>query len=206
MSLSESTMITDGRQKVAKNPELVIFCGPMWGSKTSRLIASIERLKLQGRNVQVYKPAMDSRFSESHICTHSGAKWPARCVTSGKCILNHLESIPDDVDTVAIDEAFMIDGVAPAVYQIIRRGISVLVATLDLSAKCKPFDEVSELLPFATRVEKCPAVCPVCGNDAFYTAKLVDDDKLIEIGGKNLYEPRCFRHHPIMCNPNLVVG
>jgi thymidine kinase len=149
---------------------------------------------------------MDSRYEESQICTHSGAKWPARCVTSGKSILNHLHDLQNDVDVVAIDEAFMIDGVAPAVRQIIKNGTSVLIATLDLSAKCEPFDEVSELLPYATRIEKCPAVCPICGDDAFYTTKLVDDDKLIEVGGKNLYEPRCFRHHPIMCNSNGTVG
>lgn len=183
-----------------KNPELTIFCGPMWGSKSTRLIASLERLKLQGRNVIAYKPLMDSRYSESHISTHSGARWPAHCVSSGDGLLAHLESSGDFFDAVAIDEAFMIDGIAPATLEILRRGTSVLVATLDLSAKCKPFSEVIELLPFATRVEKCPAVCPVCGEDAYYTAKLVNDDREIEVGGKNLYEPRCFRHHPIMCN------
>ena len=87
-----------------------------------------------------------------------------------------------------------------------NRELLVLVATLDLSAKCRAFDEVTTLLPFATKVEKCPAVCPVCGNDAYYTAKLSNDDREIEVGGKNLYEPRCFRHHPIMCNPNETVG
>ena len=188
------------------NPDLVIFCGPMWGSKTSRLIASIERLKLQGRNVQVYKPAMDERYAVSHICTHSGAKWPATCVASGGALLAHYRSLGDDVDAVAIDEAFMIDGASRAILEVLRSGTTVLVATLDLSARCRPFDEVSAMLPYATRVEKCPAVCPVCGNDAFYTAKLTNDDREIEVGGKNLYEPRCFRHHPIMCNPGESVG
>jgi thymidine kinase len=188
------------------SPDLVIFCGPMWGSKTSRLIASIERLKLQGRTVIVYKPSMDARYEQAQICTHSGAKWPATCVSSGAALLNHFRSIKGDVDAVAIDEAFMIDGVAPAALEIMRGGVDVLVATLDLSAKCRTFDEVTSMLPFATRIEKCPAVCPVCGNDAYYTAKLTNDDKEIEVGGKNLYEPRCFRHHPVMCNPNETVG
>lgn len=199
-------MITEGRPVVVKNPDFVIYCGPMWGSKTSRLIASIERLRLQGRSVITYKPSMDARYEQSQICTHSGAKWPATCVGSGAALLNHFLSIRGDVSAVAIDEAFMIDGVAPATLEIMRSGVDVLVATLDLSAKCRAFPEVSEMLPFATKVEKCPAVCPVCGNDAFYTAKLSNNDREIEVGGKNLYEPRCYRHHPIMCNPNETVG
>lgn len=186
------------------NPELIIYTGPMWGSKTTRLIASMERLKLQGQKVIAYKPAMDERYSLSHITTHSGAKWPAHCVNSGPMLWNHLQSYEEPIDAVAIDEAFMIDGVTPTVLQIMRMGTTVLVASLDLSARCKPFSEIEKLMPYATKIEKCSAVCPVCGKDAYYTAKLSNNDLEIEVGGKSLYEPRCFRHHPIMCNFDLL--
>jgi thymidine kinase len=186
------------------NPELIIYTGPMWGSKTTRLIASMERLKLQGQKVIAYKPAMDERYSLSHITTHSGAKWPAHCVNSGQTLWNHLQSYEEPIDAVAIDEAFMIDGVTPTVLQIMRMGTTVLVASLDLSARCKPFGEIEKLVPYATKIEKCSAVCPVCGKDAYYTAKLSNNDLEIEVGGKSLYEPRCFRHHPIMCNFDLL--
>jgi thymidine kinase len=182
------------------NPELIIYTGPMWGSKTTRLIAAMDRLKLQGRKVIAYKPTMDSRYSLSQISTHSGASWPAHCVSSGEMLWNHYSSYSDHIDAVAIDESFMIDGVSSAALQIMRRGTTVMIASLDLSARCKPFEEIESLMPFATKIEKCPAVCPVCGEDAFYTAKLSDNPVEIEVGGKNLYEPRCFRHHPIMCN------
>jgi thymidine kinase len=185
---------------MSSNPEFIIYTGPMWGSKTTRLIAAMDRLKLQGRRVIAYKPTMDARYSLSQISTHSGASWPAHCVSSGEMIWNHYSAFSDHIDAVAIDEAFMIDGVSSAALQILRRGTSVMIASLDLSARCKPFDEIERLMPYATRIEKCSAVCPVCGDDAFYTAKLTNDDREIEVGGKNLYEPRCFRHHPIMCN------
>jgi thymidine kinase len=113
---------------------------------------------------------------------------------------NHYSAYSDPIDAVAIDEAFMIDGVSSAALQILRRGTSVMIASLDLSARCKPFDEIERLMPYATRIEKCSAVCPVCGDDAYYTAKLSESQAEIEVGGRNLYEPRCFRHHPIMCN------
>ncbi len=182
------------------NPELIIYTGPMWGSKTTRLIAAMDRLKLQGRKVIAYKPTIDARYSMSQISTHSGASWPAHCVSSGDMLWNHYSAFSDHIDAVAIDEAFMIDGVSSAALQIMQRGTSVIIASLDLSARCKSFEEIERLMPYATKVEKCPAVCPICGNDAFYTAKLSDSNVEIEVGGKNLYEPRCFRHHPIMCN------
>ena len=184
------------------NPEFIIYTGPMWGSKTSRLISSIERLKYQGQNVVVYKPSMDSRYSQSHICTHAGAKWPAHCISSGAALLTHYKALRDEFTIVAIDEAFMIDGVASAALEIFRNGTTVLIASLDLSAKGRSFDEIRDLLPFATRIEKCPAVCPICGDDAFYTAKLINDNQEIQIGSAEMYEPRCFRHHPVMCNLN----
>lgn len=185
---------------MSSNPELVIYTGPMWGSKTTRLIASMDRLKLQGRKVVAYKPTMDARYSLSQISTHSGASWPAHCVSSGEMLWNHFSAYSDHIDAVAIDEAFMIDGVSSAALQILRRGTSVMIASLDLSARCKPFEEIERLMPYATRIEKCSAVCPACGADAYYTAKLTNDEREIEVGGKNLYEPRCFLHHPIMCN------
>jgi thymidine kinase len=185
------------------NPELIIYTGPMWGSKTTRLVASMERLKLQGRKVVAYKPTMDERYSLSNISTHSGACWPAHCVSSGSMLWNHFQSYEEPIDAVAIDEAFMIDGVTSAVLQIMRKGTTVLVASLDLSARCKPFEEIERLMPYATRIEKCSAVCPICGNDAYYTAKLSSSELEIEVGGKSMYEPRCFRHYPIMCNSDI---
>jgi thymidine kinase len=187
-------------EPMSNNPEFIIYTGPMWGSKTTRLIAAMDRLKLQGRKVIAYKPTMDSRYSLSQISTHSGAKWPAHCVNSGDMLWNHYSAYSDPIDAVAIDEAFMIDGVSSAALQILRRGTSVMIASLDLSARCKPFEEIERLMPYATRIEKCSAVCPVCGDDAYYTAKLSESQAEIEVGGRNLYEPRCFRHHPIMCN------
>ena len=106
-------------------------------------IAAMDRLKLQGRNVIAYKPTMDARYSLSQISTHSGAKWPAHCVSSGEMLWNHYSSHSGHIDAVAIDEAFMIDGVTPTVLQIMRMGTTVLVASLDLSARCKPFRETT---------------------------------------------------------------
>ena len=94
----------------------------------------------------------------------------------------------------------LIDGVSSVLIELFKKGKTVIVSSLDLSATLKPFEEVEKLLPWATKVKKCPAVCVVCGRDAFYTYKKNKDLSEIAVGGSDLYEPRCWHHHDITSN------
>lgn len=179
------------------NPTFAVFCGPMFSSKTTKLLSALERFKYQGKRIAVFKPSIDDRYNPSEVVSHSGWSVPANTVKVGADILEVLAQTPDEPDVVAIDEAFMIPNIAEVTAWLYRNGISVLVSTLDISATGKPFAEVGKLLTWATHVEKCAAVCTVCARDAFYThKKLVDEDHgEIQVGGSELYEPRCFQHH-----------
>ena len=64
-----------------------------------------------------------------------------------------------------------------------------------MSANCNSFSEIEKMLPWATKIDKCTAVCVVCGEDAPYTQKKVNDIAEITVGGAELYEPRCWSHH-----------
>jgi thymidine kinase len=179
-----------------QNPTLKVFVGPMFSSKTTKLLLELERYKRQHKKIMVFKPAMDVRYSDSDVVSHSGWKHPAITVKEGADILEALANADEAPDVVAVDEAFMIPGVAEVLMWLYKTGIDVIVSTLDLSAAAKPFHEVEKMLPWATYVEKCAAVCTECGRDAFYThKKQVTTDEEIEVGGAELYEPRCFRHH-----------
>jgi thymidine kinase len=96
---------------------------------------------------------------------------------------------------VAVDEAFMIPGASWVLIDLFKKGKTIVVSSLDLSATGKAFDEIEAMFPWATHIEKCPAVCTVCGQDAFYTHKKVEDIAEITVGGSELYEPRCWKHH-----------
>jgi thymidine kinase len=112
-------------------------------------------------------------------------------------ILEVLEKMPQAPDVIAVDEAFMIPNVAEVLTWLYRNGVNIIVSTLDISSTGKAFPEVEKMLAWATTVEKCAAVCTVCGHDAYYThKKQVDEDQgEIQVGGSELYEPRCFQHH-----------
>ena len=183
---------------MVQDPKFIMFTGPMFGSKTTRLLATIDRYRYQNKNVLAFKPRMDARYSESKIVTHSGGNYPAICVNLGEEILSFVQNYQDGVDIVAVDEAFMIDGVCDALLTLFRQGKTIIVSSLQLSASGNVFEEIKDMMPWATKIEICPAVCPITGRDAFYTHRKVNGLEEIHVGGSDLYEPRCWEHHSYM--------
>ena len=178
------------------NPEFIVYCGPMFSSKTSSLLATLEKYKYQHKKVIVFKPNIDDRYSVSEVVTHGGWKVPAVCVKSGSEILEYLMSHDEEPQVVAVDEAFMIPGSADALTWLYTYGFTVVVSSLEMSSAGKPFTEIEKMLPWATQVNKCSAVCTVCGRDAHFTHKKQTGGEEIEVGGSELYEPRCAQHFP----------
>ena len=178
------------------NPELIVFTGPMFGGKTSRLLASVDRYKYQKKNILCFKPAIDDRYSKETIVTHSNSQipWRVQRVTTGQEILDTV-ALEGKPDIIAVDEAFMIPGSASSLIKLYFEGVTVLVSSLQLSYEGKPFEEIQQLLPYATRMEICPAVCAKCDRDAFYTHRKVSGDKTLMVGGVNMYEPLCYYHY-----------
>lgn len=177
------------------NPGFYVFTGPMMGSKTTRLIALVDRFRYKGLKVLAFKPRLDDRYEKSEICTHNGGKIPATNVSNGEDILRFVTAQETRPDVIAVDEAFMIDGVADALISLYRTGFTVVVASIEMSASCNVFSEIRDILPWATHVEKCSAVCTTCGADAFFTARKVEHLGEIAVGGSDLYEPKCWNHH-----------
>lgn len=182
------------------NPAFVIYTGPMFSAKTTSLLSALDRFKYQGKKIAIFKPRLDDRYSDNEIVTHGGWKIPAVCVKVGRDIIEHLAETEDNPHVIAVDEAFMIPGVADALVWLYRSGYSVVVSSLDLSAAGKSFDEIEKMLPWATKVEKLSAVCVVCNRDAHYTYKKQTGGDEIEVGGSELYEPRCLKCHPLIVN------
>lgn len=181
-----------------RSPTFDVYCGPMFSSKTSKLLMELERFKYQHKLAAVFKPKMDDRYDVDQVVTHGGWSVPAIAVSTGADVLGSLTTMSESPDVVAVDEAFMIKGISEALIWLYRNGLDVVVSTLDVSATGKPFNEIEKLLPWATYVEKCAAVCTVCGRDAHYTYKKQVDGEEIQVGGGELYEPRCASCHPFI--------
>ena len=180
------------------NPSFKIFTGPMFGSKTTRLVAEIDRSLYKGRKVIAFKAKKDQRYSVDRISTHSGATYPAFCIDHASEIFSHLETSDFNANTlIAIDEAFMIEDIDNVVISLYRKGISIVISSIQLNTKDKPFENIKNMMPWATKIEICPAVCTKCNEDAYFTEALFDIENASQeekIGGKEMYEPRCAKH------------
>ena len=89
----------------------------------------------------------------------------------------------------------MIEGSSSALIDIYRSGVNVIVASIQMSFLGNPFHEIKEMLPWATHISVCPAVCPRTGADAYYTYKKECDQNELDVGGAEMYEPRCLSQH-----------
>ena len=180
------------------NPFFNIYIGPMFGSKTTRLLGDVDRLKHKGRKVAAFKPKMDARYDANKIASHNGGSVEAYSIERAEEIFGVLETY--QFDTIAVDEAFMIPNIETVLIDFYRAGKNIIVSSIQLDAGEKPFERIERMLPFATKIEVCPAVCAVdgCDQDAYYTKALFDIDNATQeekIGAKGMYEPRCFKHY-----------
>jgi len=178
-----------------RQPEFIIFTGPMFGSKTTKLLAVVDRFRYQKRKVFAFKPKMDDRYSNTEIVTHSGGKIEAVGISTGNEVISFLQDLDEMPDVIAVDEAFMIDDISEVLVYLFRGGITIVVSSLQLSATGKPFEEVRDMMPYATKIEICPAVCTISGDDAYYTHRKLETIDEIIVGGEELYEPRCWKYH-----------
>jgi len=137
---------------------------------------------------------MDDRYSEGEICTHAGLRFPAKNVQSGAEILKQSQGY----DVIGVDEAFMIEGSASALLSLFKAGKTVVVSSIQISASGSVFEEVRDLMPWATKINVCPAVCVKTNRDAFYTVRKVESLSEIEVGGADMYEPRAWSDTPFM--------
>ena len=185
--------------------QFVLYTGPMFSSKTTKLLARIDRSKYQKKKTVSFKPQIDNRYSvDNQIVTHNDKHIQSCGVNSGKDILE-IVAANQPIDIIAIDELFMISGGGKACIELFKKGYDVYVSSIELNFLGEPFDEVKEIMPYCTQIVKCKAVCSICQEDARYTARKIQnslsntsDDSQIQVGGEELYEPRCQLHHKYM--------
>jgi len=186
------------------NPFFKIYTGPMFGSKTTRLVAEIDRASYKGWKIFAFKAKKDKRYVSESISTHSGVTWPAACIDRAIEIYDYIDddSLSSNI-VIAVDEAFMIEGIDDVLTSLFFKGVNIVVSTIQLDANEKPFDNIKNIMPFATYIEICPAVCTKCDQDAYYTEAMFDIDNATQeekVGAKGMYEPRCAKHYSAFLN------
>ena len=179
-------------QRGASRPGwLEVVTGSMFSGKSEELIRRLRRAQIAKQKVQIFKPAVDNRFEEGHITSHSAMRIPSDNVTSSRELL---ELVEPDTEVVGIDEGQFFDAELPAVCNTLAdRGMRVIVAGLDQDYLGKPFEPMPQLLAIAEYITKTLAICMVCGGPANHTQRLVRSRERVLVGAGDSYEARC-RH------------
>ncbi len=168
-----------------------VICGSMFSGKSEELIRRLTRAKIARRRVQVFKPKLDTRFSEVEVVSHGGLRLTALAVTSSTEVLDRTDA---RTEVVGIDEAQFFDaGIVDVVTRLANLGKRVIVAGLDQDYLGKPFDPMPALMAEAEDVLKTRAICVRCGAPASRTQRLVESTERVVVGAAGLYEARCRR-------------
>ena len=180
-----------------KAGSIEVICGSMFSGKTEELIRRMRRALFAKQKVEIFKPAMDVRYSDENIVSHDRNSILSTPVdNSGNILL-----LSGDIDVVGIDEAqFFDEGLVDVCNQLANQGVRVIVAGLDMDFKGKPFGPMPKLCAVAEDVTKVHAICVECGNLAGYSHRLVKNDKLVLLGEKDEYQPlcrECYNRHNI---------
>ena len=165
-----------------------VICGSMFSGKTEELIRRLKRARFAKQRVEIFKPQVDTRYSEEEVVSHDSNSIHSTPVTSSGNIL----LLASDVDVVGIDEAqFFDNNLAEVCTKLADQGIRVIVAGLDMDFKGKPFGPIPQIMACAEYVTKVHAICVKCGNLAQFSHRLSDTDKLVVLGETDIYEPLC---------------
>ncbi|MDR0692584.1 MAG: thymidine kinase [Prevotellaceae bacterium] len=173
----------------AKNPGWIeVICGSMFSGKTEELIRRLRRAKFASQRVEIFKPILDVRYSETEVVSHDDHTIRSTPVESSGSIL----LLTGEVEVVGIDEAQFFDNhLVEICKELADRGIRVIVAGLDMDYLGKPFGPMPHLMAMAEYVTKVHAICVRCGNLAHHSHRLTDNNRLVVLGEKDTYEPLC---------------
>ncbi|WP_114789201.1 thymidine kinase [Niabella yanshanensis] len=165
-----------------------VICGSMFSGKTEELIRRLKRVKFANLKVEIFKPAIDTRYDELNIVSHDTNAIHSTPIDNSQKIL----LMAQDADVIGIDEAqFFDDGLPDVCDKLAYHGIRVIVAGLDMDFTGKPFGQMPFIMAKADYVTKLHAICVKCGNIANYSYRKIPDDDQVMLGAMDAYEPRC---------------
>ncbi len=191
-----------------KEGYIEVVAGCMFAGKTEELIRRVKVLEFAKKNVLVFKPEVDDRYSITKVVSHAGSSVDSIVVEKAIDILDY---ITKETNVVAIDEVqFFDDKIVQVCDHLALKGIRVMVAGLDTDFRGLPFGVMSELITTSEFVTKLTAICVKCGAPATRTQRIVNGkpasfyDPIVLIGASESYEARCRHCHEVAKKPKII--
>jgi thymidine kinase len=165
-----------------------VICGSMFSGKTEELIRRMKRAQFARQKVEIFKPSIDTRYSDEDVVSHDGLSIDSTPVDNSSSIL----LLGSDCDVIGIDEAqFFDDNLVEVCNELARKGVRIIVAGLDMDFRGVPFGPMPALCAVADDVTKVHAICMRCGALAYVSYRKIHNEKRVLLGEVNEYEPLC---------------
>lgn len=175
-------------ENTRKAGRIEVICGSMFSGKTEELIRRLKRAQFANQQIAVFKPVIDTRYSDKDVVSHDLHSAPCTPLKDPASMLD----ISPEIRVVGIDEAqFFSEELIGVVQTLAGRGVRVIIAGLDMDYTGKPFGPMPALMAIAEDVQKVHAICVKCGELANHSHRLSRSKKLVVLGEQNKYEPLC---------------
>lgn len=141
----------DHNSETCRRGRIEVICGSMFSGKTEELIRRLRRATFAKQRVEIFKPAIDTRYSDEEVVSHDRNSIKSTPIDSSASIL----LFSSEIDVVGIDEAqFFDESIVQVCNDLANRGIRVIVAGLDMDFKGIPFGPMPALCAIADEVTK----------------------------------------------------
>lgn len=174
--------------------KIILITGCMFSAKSESLITCAKKYTLSRKKIVLIKYALDTRYDESpytpHICSHN--RNSIQATFSGQT-LQPFDEKPEikDAQVVLIDEIQFFSDAPRYCDKWANEGKIVVVAGLNGTYQREEFPVISKLIPMTEEFIILSAVCSLCGENAYFSKRIVENDKTELIGGAESYQPRC---------------
>ena len=177
-----------GNDSLRRGGWIEVICGSMFSGKTEELIRRLNRALIANQKIEIFKPAVDKRYSKEKIVSHKDSAISSSPVNFANDILLRAS----DSQVVGIDEAqFFDEAIVEVANELANQGKRVIITGLDMDFRGRPFPPMDALMSVAEYITKVHAVCMKCGSVASYSYRRSKSEKTVLLGEKDIYEALC---------------
>jgi thymidine kinase len=167
---------------------LTIITGPMFYEKTTTLLGIIHKYKIAKKKILVINHETDNRYNSDNVITsHNNIKHEAMKIHD----LLMIESV-DEFEAIFIDEGQFFYNLILFVKNCLEKNKKVYVAGLNGDFNQNPIGDMQKLIAYASKIILLSSICNSCGEEAQYSHFIGQSSSNIVVGGKDVYEARCF--------------
>jgi len=190
-----------------KSGYLEIILGPMFSSKTTRLIEIYKQCNFCNIPVVAINHTIDNRYDDELLSSHDKIKIPCIKTANLMDIWADQISLEENIDKISriqdkfkvaksevvlINEGQFFPDLIEFVNKLLKNEKQVFVCGLDGDFERKKFGQILDLIPLCDKVDKLTSLCSICknGKKGIFSMRLTHEKEQTIVGSEN-YIPVC---------------